>query len=223
MAQKRRNSWRTNKKPTQAQKEACSIKTPEFRVAYPSVFEARSVGDNDEPKFSVTMLFSKKADLTVIKKALLAAKICAFGENKADWPEISSPVQDGDSRKFKDKAGYAGHYAIRAASHQDAKPGVFDQKAKEIIDSTRFYAGCYAHALVYATVWEYAGKYGVRFILDHVQKTKEGEAFGGRKSAQHAFTPLESDDEESDDFAEDDSDDFASDSGDDEDGDSISL
>lgn len=188
-------------------KEKCRVITPEFRVYFPHVFKAHQVNGKGDPKFSITMGFKKDADLSVLKLAIKHAKIAEFGPNKSDWPDdLESPVIDGDAPKYADKEGYKGHWIIKASSNQDNRPGVVDEDVEPITDPSLFYPGCYARAQVFARVWEYMGKQGVHFILDHVQKTKDGKSIGGKKAAKEVFNPMsgasddDGDADESDDF-----------------------
>lgn len=197
----------TNSKKNK-QTNLCKVLTPEFRVSYPHVFKAQAPKDSDKLKFSVTMLFPKDSDLTGIKEAIKQAKIAEFGPHKKDWPDdLESPVSDGDDKKYidengKHKEGYKNHWVIKASCNQDQKPGVVDAEVEPIIDQAQFYAGCYARAHVMATTWEYMKKQGVMFILDHVQKLRDGKAFSGKKSASEVFTPVNSG--KSKDFSDDD-------------------
>lgn len=213
-------------KTSKAEKEVqdpCKIMTPEFRVSYPHVFKPSVMkGTKNDPKYSVTMLFEKDSDLDIIKGAIRAAKIKKWGKNKADWPEdIESPVVDGDGPKGLDKNkkrrdGYEGHYAIKASTGEDQRPGVVDENVDPIINVADFYPGCYARAHVFAYVWEFpkdSGNFGVGFILDHVQKLRDGKSFGGKKSADEVFTKVNSgkakgrdEDDEDEDSDEDDED-----------------
>jgi hypothetical protein len=75
--------------------------TPEFRVAFPNVFKPQAM-KGGTPKFSVTMLFPQQdADLAQdegmrpLRKAIVAAKIAAFGADKSRWPKCQSPIRDG--------------------------------------------------------------------------------------------------------------------------------
>ena len=173
-----------------ADKEKCRIITPEFRVSYPHVFKAQAPSPKDAKKFSVTMLFPKTADLSTIKEAMKQAKLLKYG-SKENWPEdLISPVNNGDDPKFEGKEGYKGHWAIKASTSEDNRPGVVDEDGEPILDASKFYPGCYARACVFAYCWEYMGKEGVGFILDHVQKLNDGDSFGGKKSAEQVFGPV---------------------------------
>lgn len=179
--------------------------TPEFRVSYAHVFKPHQFKPADKPKYSVTMLFPKSTDMSVLKLIIKHAKIDFFGPNKEDWPDgIISPIQDGDIPDKKTglvKEGYKGHWAIKATTNEDQPPQVVDAKLQKIIDPRVFYSGCYAFAYVYAYGWEYGDKVGVSLILDGVQKSRDGKPFGGKKAANQMFNPLKGsvDDDDDDD------------------------
>lgn len=169
----------------------CTVLTPEFRVSYPHVFKAQSPKETDKKKFSITMLFPKDTDMKKLSEAMKQAKIAAFGPDKSEWPDdLQTPVNDGDAAKNEEKPGYAGHWIIKATSNEDTKPFIADENGDEIIDASKFYAGCYARAHLLATTWEYMGKRGVMFILDGAQKMRDGEPFGGRRDLSKVFTPV---------------------------------
>lgn len=183
----------TKTKASKADKEKCRVLTPEFRVSYPHVFKPQGMNNkpNSAKKYSVVMLFSKDTDLAVIKAAMKNAKIQAFGADPAKWPKgIESPVSDGDSPKHAEKDGYPGHWAIKASSSEDQKPGIVDQNVAPILNQGDFYAGCYARASILAYVWDNEFGKGVGFILDHVQKLRDGKSFGGKPPADQVFTPV---------------------------------
>lgn len=182
--------------------------TPEFRVSFPHVFKAQAPKPTDNPKFSITMLFPKEKELVgevpktgeplSFKKVIYRAKVAKFGPDKADWPEeIQSPYRDGDDKKYADKLGYAGHWAIKAISSEDQRPMVVGRDKQPLEKPADLYPGCYARASLLAYVWEYMGNYGVGFILDHVQKLRDGEAFGGKIPVDQAFSPLDDEEDES--------------------------
>ncbi len=183
------------------EKEKLQVLTPTFRVSYPHLFKPQAMGNSD-PKYSITMLFKKSEDLSAIKLAIKHAKIDAFGADSANWPrDIKSPVSDGDEpdrKSGKVKEGYEDCWVIKATSSADIKPGVVGRNEKvPIEDPAEIYAGCYARAQVFARVWEWpenSKNYGVQFILDHVQKVRDGKSLASRKGASEVFSPLTGDD-----------------------------
>ncbi len=178
-------------------KKKCRLEpTPTFRVSYPHLFKPQQLKPTDKPKYSVVGLFSKKSDMSWLKRVINQAKVNAFGPDKDEWPEFESPVIDGDDKKYKDNDGYKGNWAIKFSANAElGTPGVVDERNRviEAKDAAKFYPGCYAHAIAFAYVWEYMGRHGVGFILDHVQKVRDGDAFGGRKPIGQAFQPLVAD------------------------------
>lgn len=205
------------KQTSKVDKDLSRIITPKFRVSYPHVFKPQAAKPGDDLKYSITMLFPKDKDLmgqTVdgkprsIKEVLKNAKVATFG-SKENWPEdLISPVTDGDNPKFADKEGYKGHWIIKASSNEDQKPGLVDNENIPITEVSDFYPGCYARAYIFAYTWEYMGKQGVSFILDHVQKLADGKSFGGKKPVEQVFSPIssEEDDHDTDDGDDDDMD-----------------
>lgn len=191
-------------------KEMCQMITPEFRVSFPHLYKAQAPKPTDKPKYSVTMLFPKdkkivgetvEGEKVSLLQIIKNAKIKEFGAEE-NWPDdLESPVIDGDQAKFTDKKskhykeGYAGHWVIKATSNEESKPGLVDEEMIPISNQADFYPGCYARAYVFARVWEYMGKQGVQFIVDHVQKLRDGKSFGGKKPIDQVFKPHVSEDE----------------------------
>lgn len=169
--------------------EAKKCMTPEFRVSFPNVFKAKAFEDQ-EPKFSVVMLFDKKkADLTSLKKAVAFAAQEKWGADKAKWPKnLRMPFRDGEEKS--DMEGYAGCTFVSASSKQ--APGVVDQARNIITEADQsFYAGCYARATLIAFAYDKAGNRGVSFSLQNLQKLRDGQPFSGRKKAEDEFDAVE--------------------------------
>lgn len=184
--------------------------TPPFRLSHPHLFKPQAPKPTDKPKYSLTMLFAKGTDIIGhtlktdsepsrpigLKEVIANAKTQEFG-SKENWPKtLMSPVRDGDDEEFKGKEGYAGHWVVKATSNEESCPGVVDSQGVPITRAAEIYPGCYCKAYIYARVWEYMGKRGVQFIVDHVQKVKEGKSFGGKKPVEQVFGPLGTGDDE---------------------------
>jgi len=197
-------------KTKEIDKDSCRIITPEFRVSYPHIFKPQAPKPSDKPKFSITMLFPK-GDLVgkspdgkprTLKEVIRNAKILEFGP-KENWPsQLESPVADGDDPKFEGKEGYKGHYIIRATADQNQRPSIVDRHMVPITEPADFYPGCFARAYIFSYVWFYPNrqkpmKKGVGFILDHVQKIRDGQSFGGKRPVEQVFTPIIDDEETS--------------------------
>lgn len=171
-----------------------NLMTPEFRVSYPFVFtpQANKEDPTREPKYSVTMLFKKGEDLTKLRDAVVDVLTEKFGP-KEKWPKnLRLPFRDQADKEKDGKMpeGYTkGAVFVTASGKQ--KPGVVDQNVNDIIDSSQFYAGCYARATVRAFYYDAKGNKGVAFGLQNVQKLRDGEPLGNRMRAQDEFKPVE--------------------------------
>lgn len=173
------------------------IRTPIFRVSFPSVFEKSGPPGTapDKLKYSVVMLFdtreiAKDPKQKALWEAMLkAAKDCA----REKWADkipagLMSPFRDG-----KEKEQYEGYGegVMFCTAKSERRPGVVDQQVQRIIDPEDFYPGCYAHADINPYAWSYMGKNGVAFGLQNIQKVKDGEPIGGGASAESSFDAID--------------------------------
>ncbi len=163
--------------------------TPKFRVSFPYVFKQNTY-NADNPKYTLTMLFPKKSDLSEIEAIILAAI-------EARWPDvakrpknIANPLRDGDVER-DGTPGYEG--CIFASCSSQEKPQIIDFEKKELFDDTEFYAGCYARASIVAYTYDIKGNRGVALGLQNVQKLADGEKFSGRAKAADEFDAVSSD------------------------------
>jgi len=171
-------------------KKVSGNECPEFRVSFPNVFKPKAFQPGQDAKYSIVMLFPKKTNLAVFKRAVDNAAIEKWGENKAKWPKLRLPFRDGN--EFQDRKGYKDHIFISASAKD--KPGVVDQKRDRIDPETGdqiFYAGCYARASLIAFAYDNMGNRGVGFALQNIQKLRDGEKFSGRKDAEDEFDSVE--------------------------------
>lgn len=157
-----------------------NLLTPEFRLGFPALATPQSVGGG-EPKFSITMLFPKDADISALKLLAKAAATEKWGENLP--ADLQLPWGDGDTKEWE---GFPGNTFIRCASQY--QPGMVDANLQEIINPVKdLYGGCYCRAQVNAYAWTYMAKNGVSFGLQNVQKLKDGDSFSGRQNASDVF------------------------------------
>lgn len=169
-----------------APKKNTQLMTPEFRVSFPAVFTPRAAVEGQEKKYSITMLFDKKTDLTALKQAVASVLAEKYGPDKAKWPKgLRLPFRDGSE---KDYSGYEN--VIFASATSKIKPGVVDQNVQPIIEPSEFYGGCYARATVNAYAYDVSGNKGVALGLRNVQKLRDGEAFSGKNDASKDFDAI---------------------------------
>lgn len=160
-----------------------AITTPKFRVSYPNLFKPRTSKDfpDKKPTFSIDMIFSKKADLSVLTKEVNRVKTEKWGP-KEKWPKgLRSPFKDGDEKENEE---YKGCFYATATSQR--KVPVYDRDGtSEIVETDdSFYPGCFARAKVVIYTYEAKGNKGVALGLRGVQKWEDGEALGGGVSVK---------------------------------------
>ena len=159
------------------------LMTPEFRVSFPAVFKPkRQKGDaTSEPKYGLTMLFPKGADLSKLKAAAQEAVKEKWGDKPPK--NLRSPFRDQGEKEYE---GYEeGAVFVSASSKQ--KPGLVDRQRQDIIDETEFYPGCYARATLRAFAYDNNGNKGVAFCLNNIQKLRDGNPLDGRTRAKDDF------------------------------------
>mgnify|MGYP006266411359 CR=1 FL=1 len=185
--------------------------TPIFRVSFPYVFEPRD--ENGKNKYSITMLFSEdteeigikavpavKETLAELKKAVLQCAHDKWGEKlPAKW---KNPLRDGTEKVRDDGTFYDGYGegVIFCTAKTEYKPGIVDSTNKPIVDTSEFYAGCYARADVnlfaYDNPADKGGK-GVSIGLTNIQKIKNGEPFRKAVAPENSFKPIKVDEPKS--------------------------
>lgn len=173
------------------------VVTGKVRLSYVHVFEAWSGDDDDEPRYSCTLLIPKsdKTTINALRKAQQAAlengKDRVFGGKiPSTWADT---IHDGDEEADLEKnPEYAGHYYMSVSAK--TRPGVVDRNVQPILDSTEVYSGCYARVEVGAFAYSTKGKKGVSFGLNNLQKIADGDSFGGRSRAEDVFDAIPDDD-----------------------------
>jgi hypothetical protein len=153
------------------------IKTPMFRVSYPNVFKATDFQGDGNMTYSITMLFDKKRDLSIMKEAV--EKLIQEKFKDVKRKKIRLPFRDGNEEK-EDVDGYADVTFVRASSK--TKPIIVDctEERNQIEDDTEFYPGCYARATIMPFAYNQKGNRGISFGLHNIQFLKDGEPFANR-------------------------------------------
>lgn len=160
--------------------------TGKVRFSYCHVWEPEAMDENQEKKYSVQLLISKKDKKTVeaIKAAIEAAKEAGKSKFGGKVPaNLKTPLRDGDEER-PDEGAYEGMYFINAKSTN--KPGVIDRDKNEIMDRDEFYSGCYGRASINFYAFTGAQK-GIACALNNLQKLEDGERLDGRTSAEEDF------------------------------------
>lgn len=165
-----------------------NVTTGKVRLSYANLFEPRSAGEGQEPKYSVMLLIPKTDTVTMnnIYQAIEAAKANGLANkwNGVVPPNLRTPIKDGDGVKEKTGEPYGpeckGHWLVTASSDANHPPQVVDQRLQPIIDRSQVYSGCYAHVNLNFYAWGSPtfGK-GISAGLGPVQKVADGEHLGG--------------------------------------------
>jgi len=161
------------------------ILTPEFRVAFPNVFQP-----NEKGKYGLTMLFDKNnfnaaPFQEIIKEILEQVQTVYYKGGPIPQGIRRSPIKDGDLPNSNGNVFFAGYYS--AGTTSNFQPGVVDHNVQPIINQGEFYAGCYARAKVHAYWYDVDGNKGIGFSIGNIQKTRDGERMGGGRNAVDDF------------------------------------
>ena len=191
-----------------AKKKSVYVKymTPPFRASFPALHEPKLGPDGTgKPKYSVRMMFPKEAeskDKEMLAKIRASVKDSALKYWDGKIPvNLKKPFKDGDTESDHD--GDKGY--MIASARTDKKPGVVDARnipieSPEAIQE-KIYPGCWCRATILVGATETGGSKCVHFILQNLQKLKDGERFDNRVAATEEFEPVEFS-EEQEDFAD---------------------
>lgn len=174
--------------------------TNKVRFSYVHVFTPTAIGESEDKKYSASLIIPK-SDKETIKLISQAVKNATEAGKTSKWggkipANLKTPLRDGDEERPDDEA-YANSYFINASAN--TRPGVIDRSREPITDEEEFYSGCYGRASVTFFPFNANGNKGIAAGLNHVQKTSEGEALGGRVSVDVDFDD-EPDFDDEDDF-----------------------
>jgi Protein of unknown function (DUF2815) len=170
--------------------------TPEAVLSFPALFvpKPRTQAPGAELFYSCSLLFGPEARKTPEWKALQQGVIDAakakLGAN-VNIKTIDNPFRDGAE---KDYSGYGPGviYISPRSKGENAPPGVVDKRLQKVIDPARVYSGAIVRASVTPFAWNFQGKKGVSFGLNHIQLVNEtAPRIDGRVSAEKAFSPIE--------------------------------
>lgn len=170
------------------------------RLAFPVLWEAKTVNGEGEPAFSASFLLPP--DHPGVKAINEAIEKVGKDKWGGKWDAVKKeleakdklPIHDGDAKS--DYAGFEGMLYVNARNK--TRPLVIDRDKSPLVQSDgRPYAGCYVNASL--ELWPQANDYGKRInaSLRGVQFLKDGEAFaGGGSASEDEFDDLGVEDED---------------------------
>lgn len=158
------------------------LKLNEVRLAFPAVFEPKTVNGEGEPRFSAVFLIP--ADHPQLEEIRNTLKKAAQEKWGAKWEAVYTQLEkqlklclhDGDEKG--DYEGFPGNFFLNAANK--ARPLVIDAHRNTLVQADgRPYAGCYVNAVV--DIWAQDNNFGKRInaSLSGVQFLRDGDAFAG--------------------------------------------
>lgn len=171
------------------------IKLENCRLAFPVLFEARTVNGEGKPAFSASLLIDPRSpQVKEINAGLVAVARDKWGDKGPAMLEQLRKtdkvcLHDGDLKSNYD--GFAGMLYVSARSA--ARPLVIDRNKSPLTEADgKPYAGCYVNASI--ELWPQDNKYGKRInaTLRGVQFLRDGDAFaGGAPASEDEFESFE--------------------------------
>jgi hypothetical protein len=162
------------------------LKLNNVRLAFPALFEAKTVNGEGEPAFSASLLIDPKdPQVKTINSAIDAVAKEKWGPKAtailtAMRAADKTCLHNGDLKA--DYAGFEGQLYVSARSK--SRPLVIGaDKAPLAAADGKPYAGCYVHASI--ELWAQDNSYGKRVNaqIRGVQFYKDGDAFAGGGAA----------------------------------------
>lgn len=167
------------------------VRTPEFRMSFPSLLKPRQNDEGGE-RYELTMLFPPGFDKKPFVAALKAAMADKYGADMKKWPklrrgadDVIRDFNDYNNNSNKPLAGdWRGWTMVRANASTKVPPVVVgSQKGPNgvfpvISDEREVYGGRWAKAIIEAYVYDRKDGKGVTFGLGNVQLLKNDKKFG---------------------------------------------
>ena len=164
------------------------VVTPPFVGSYVHLDKAVAIGNSD-PKFSIQIVLPK--DDPFWKKIhkieqQVAKESPKFGGKVPK--ALQTTVNDGD---LTDREEVQGMNYMTVSCDESRRPQVLDVNKEPIIEAGALYSGAIYVVSLRPYAWEYAGKKGVSFGLNHAMKVADGTPLDGRSSAESDFDDLD--------------------------------
>ncbi|MGL5314857.1 MAG: DUF2815 family protein [Peptostreptococcaceae bacterium] len=165
------------------------IITGKVRANYPNIFTPVKLEEDQEAKYSITILIPKTdiQTLEAINTKIYKTKLQLFEKYNNIPDNIKSPLRDGDIEK-PDNEAYRNHYFINTSSK--FKPGIVDQKLNPITNPNEIYAGCYIRASLNLYPYYNNGMCGVGCGVNNIQKIADGEIINTKPRPEDDFSVI---------------------------------
>lgn len=159
--------------------------------SYVNLFTPRAFSEKSEPKYSVSILFDKKANpnspegksFAELNALLKRIAVLKFGPDYESIAGFKWPIRDGDVEK-PTLPEYVGKWFISASGKR--QPGIIDRHLKPVTSESECYSGCKFVFSVNAFAFT-TGSKGVALGLNNVLVFEKGTRIDGRKEAAEDF------------------------------------
>lgn len=174
-----------------ADKTSQRLILPPALASYAQLLEPKAFEQQD-PKFSVQLLWDKsvlETDLKPLLQAINEVAIAKFGPQAPEMFKekvIKHPLHRGDLEKA-DKPVYAGKIYANVSCPQDRKPPIIDLRGCSITSDADCYSGCTIRVSVGVYAYDKGGGRGVALALNSVQVVAKGERLDGHSNPLDAF------------------------------------
>ena len=178
------------------------LRTPKFRLSFPSVFEPRAFKEGQKAKYGFMALFDKEAQKTPQFKAMVEAVRKVVQEEWQGKPpkSLKLPFKKGERLQNDITGEYYGgcdEHTVAISVQSDFAPEILNQKKhllrKGVADEeAQIYAGCYCIATLSFQAVNMPENRCVTVYLGNLMKVGEGESLGGKVSADKDFADVES-------------------------------
>lgn len=172
------------------------VVTGKVRFSYEHLlkpYKNDSAGEDDAPKYSVTILVPKSDKVTMqrINAGIAAAKKRGVDTKryKDGTPpdKLPTPIWDGDGFRADGYSEFGpeckGMWVFTASTSADQPPKVVDVSLNPIIDPTEIYSGIWGRVGVDFFPYNFKGKQGVGCSLVNVQKLADDEPLGAARAS----------------------------------------
>lgn len=170
------------------------LKLENVRLAFPALFEAKTVNGEGKPAFSAALLIDPadpqvkaiNAAIESVAKDKWGAKAEAVLKTMRATDKVA--LHDGDLKSTYD--GFAGNLYVSARAY--TRPLVIDKDKSPLAEQDgKPYAGCYVNASI--ELWAQDNNYGKRVnaSLRGIQFFRDGDAFaGGGAASEEEFDEI---------------------------------
>ena len=162
------------------------LKLNNVRLAFPALFEAKTVNGEGDPAFSAALLVDPAdPQVKTINTAIDAVATEKWGKKATEILALMRKtdkicLHDGDLKASYD--GFPGNLYVSARNK--VRPTVLDSDKTPLVQADgKPYAGCYVHVIL--ELWAQDNKYGKRVnaTLMGVQFYRDGDSFTGGGAA----------------------------------------